>query len=153
MSALSRRKGRAFEQLVARLLRATFPRATVKRGWQAHGPSLPDVYVTGEAPVAARRCWFECQHARRCDPAAKLRQAERDSAAAPPPGPGLAWRPLVVWREHGAPVGEVWIYGKTLRRMHLDAFLRRFTTRYAERRIPEANPDDTYLSDGVSSGT
>lgn len=96
MSKLSRTKGRAFEQRVARELREAMPRATVRRSQQAHRAYEPDVVVEGDAPGIARRLWLELTDSRAPSPLDKLAQSERDSAHC------LEWLPVVVWHRKGA---------------------------------------------------
>lgn len=93
--ASSRRKGHDFERWVARQLREAYPGTSVYRSMQSDGPHQSDVVISGS------RLWVECQCSRRPTPLAKLKQAEEDSAmdTAAPKG---FWRPLAVWREHGA---------------------------------------------------
>lgn len=102
MGALSRRKGHNHERWVAKRLREAFPNATVRRSDQGFGAHEPDVVCEGNAPVMAKRIWWECYHGRRPDPKAKLEQAERDSLDRE--RDWYSWIPVVVWREHGSRV-------------------------------------------------
>lgn len=96
---LSRTKGRAYEQLIARKLRATFPGADVRRSSQADRAANSDVVVTG-SPVL-ERLWLELHDARRPIPQRKLEQAERDVSAIPKPGDAIGRSigrlPVVIW--------------------------------------------------------
>ena len=70
---LSRRKGKTWEQEVARELRAIFGEQ-VKRGWQAkEGCDAPDI-------EGVPRQWPECKHHQRVNIAAAMRQAEEEYA-------------------------------------------------------------------------
>lgn len=100
MGALSRRKGHNHERWVAQRLREAFPGATVRRSDQGFGAHEPDVVCEGNAPLIAKRIWWECYHGRKPDPKAKLEQAERDSLDRE--RGGYSWIPVVVWREHGS---------------------------------------------------
>lgn len=98
MSAMQRRKGRRFEQQIARELRAVFPAAEVRRTSQADRAANSDVVITGDPKL--ERLWLELQDA--CDPTplAKLAQAERDCERAGPPARDPAWLsrwPVVIW--------------------------------------------------------
>jgi hypothetical protein len=99
---LSRTKGKEFERWLARDLRELIGEpavesagdvrtSRVRRGEQGHGAVHPDVRVEG-LPF-----WFECQHAARPDPEAKLQQARADSAVS-----GEKWIPVAVVRRSGA---------------------------------------------------
>ena len=88
MGLLSRRKGRAFEQKIARILRATWPDRVVHRSSQADRAYASDV-VVNEVPI-----WWECQDAAKPTPRDKLVQAERDSK-------GTFYKPMVVWHRSG----------------------------------------------------
>jgi hypothetical protein len=76
MSKMQREKGKAYERAIARVLRAVFPAATVRRSSQADRAANSDVVITGDARL--ERLWLELQDARAPTPEAKLRQAERD---------------------------------------------------------------------------
>lgn len=92
---LSRTKGRAYEQLIARKLRATFPGADVCRSSQADRAANSDVVVTG-SPLL-ERLWLELHDARQPDPRRKLEQAERDIVDSHRPQ-GAGFRlPVVIW--------------------------------------------------------
>lgn len=80
MGAMQRRKGRAWEQRVARILRKKWPHSTVRRSLQAHRAYEPDLVIEGMAPSMACALWLELQHADRPNPVAKLDQARRDMA-------------------------------------------------------------------------
>lgn len=107
MSAMQRYKGRAYEQQIARQLRAAFPAAEVRRSSQADRAGNSDVVVTGSAVLG--RLWLELQDARRPTPGAKLTQAERDIARGSPVGR----LPVVIWhriREQGHQVTtRLWV--------------------------------------------
>lgn len=98
MSRISRTKGRAFEQRIARDLREALPLATVRRSQQAERAYEPDVVIEGDAPGTARWWWLELTDSRAPSPLDKLAQAERDIAEACD-GHRL---PLVVWHKTGA---------------------------------------------------
>ena len=73
MGALSRRKGRRYEQELVHLFREAMPGAEVRRGLQSRGgEEVPDV----DCPVF----WLESKRGRKPNVRAALRQAE---AAAP----------------------------------------------------------------------
>lgn len=98
MGKLSRTKGRAFEQQIARDLRARFPAATIHRSSQADRAYESDVVIT-DGPPLLRRLWLECQDSSTPTPLDKLAQAERDIAEAAAPTfepPRLA---VVVWHK------------------------------------------------------
>jgi len=68
MGALSRRKGRRFEQELARSFRAAMPGAEVRRGLQSRGgEEVPDV----ECPIF----WIEAKRGKKPNIRAALRQA------------------------------------------------------------------------------
>lgn len=73
---MQRRKGKAWEQEVARQLRAALPGCNARRGWQARGggKEAPDVVIDG-LPVH-----LECKRGRKPNARAALAQAERDAA-------------------------------------------------------------------------
>ncbi len=106
MGLMQRRKGRAYEQLIARELRAAFPAAEVRRSSQADRAANSDVVVTG-TPVL-ERLWLELQDAREPTPVAKLAQAERDIAAGLRAGRATTATtaavrlPVVIWHRLGA---------------------------------------------------
>jgi hypothetical protein len=96
MGAMQRRKGKVYEREVARILRAEFPAADVRRTSQADRAGNSDVIVTG-APLL-EQLWLELNDARDPDPLAKLQQAERDIGLARPSSGGVALRlPVVIW--------------------------------------------------------
>ena len=73
MGALSRRKGRRYEQTLVHLFREAMPGAEVRRGLQSRGgEEVPDV----DCPVF----WLEAKRGKKPNVRAALRQAE---AAAP----------------------------------------------------------------------
>ncbi len=78
MGLMQRRKGRAFEQAIARQLRARWPEALVRRASQAERADNPDVFCEGGPRVLAR-LWLELQDARQPTPAKKIEQAENDA--------------------------------------------------------------------------
>lgn len=107
MGAMQRRKGAAFERRIAAELRAAMPGATVRRSLQAHRAYESDVVVEGNAPLVARRIWWELCDSRAPSPLDKLGQAERDTAYLPRYvddhwAPSLETLPLVVWHRTGA---------------------------------------------------
>lgn len=77
MGKLSRTKGRAFEQKIARVFRAAWPDAVVRRSSQADRAYNPDVMIE-HGPAMLQSLWLELNDARNPDPLAKLAQAERD---------------------------------------------------------------------------
>lgn len=90
-----RTKGRAFEQKIARLIRARWAGADVHRSSQADRARDADVVIKG-GPTMAARLWLELNDARHPDPGKKLAQAERDIAREE------ALRlPVVVWHRLG----------------------------------------------------
>ena len=67
---LSRRKGRAYEQEVARILRDTCPGDDIRRGLQYRdGAECPD--------VVSALFWIEVKRQKRCNIKAALKQAEK----------------------------------------------------------------------------
>ncbi len=102
--ARSRRKGKAWEQKVARLLREELG-LEARRGWQARkGDDAPDVIVDGQP------WWVECKCGKMPNPRAALRQCEEAAPAghhpmvvihddAPPGGKAREWvaMPLESW--------------------------------------------------------
>ena len=102
MSKLSRTKGRAFEQRIAREIREALPLATVRRSQQAHRAYEPDLVIEGGVPLLVRRLWLELTDARAPSPTDKLAQAERDILEAPPEAALGDRLPLVVWHVTGA---------------------------------------------------
>lgn len=99
MGALSRRKGHDFERRVARIYRAKWPQATVRRALQSEQAYESDVVIEGAAPMVAKRLWTECETGRACNPVRKMRQAVRDLERLQ----ALSRIPVVVWRRHGSP--------------------------------------------------
>lgn len=97
MGLMQRRKGRAFEQRIAKIFRAHFPTATVRRASQADRAHQSDVYITG-GPDILSRLWLECQDARNPTPGKKLEQAERDLDMLRDP----TRLPVVIWHKLGA---------------------------------------------------
>lgn len=96
MSAMQREKGKAYERAIARVLRETFPAATVRRSSQADRAANSDVVVTG-SPLF-ERLWLELHDARHPNPLAKLQQAERDIELARPARDDAMHRlPVVIW--------------------------------------------------------
>lgn len=92
MSAMQRRKGRAFEQRIARKLRSIWPEATIRRASQADQAHQSDVYIDGGPPLLSW-LWLECQDARKPTPEVKLAQAERDI------GTRVGRLPVVIWHK------------------------------------------------------
>jgi len=95
MGKLSRTKGRAFEQKLARIFRKRWPAAVVRRASQADRAHQSDVYIAG-GPAILGRLWIEAQDARKPDPLRKLHQAERDIGATSKAHGGHRL-PLCVW--------------------------------------------------------
>jgi Holliday junction resolvase len=96
MGAMQRRKGKVYEREVARILRAEFPTADVRRTSQADRAGNSDVIVTG-APLL-EQLWLELNDARDPNPLVKLQQAEHDIELARPSRGGVAIRlPVVIW--------------------------------------------------------
>lgn len=81
MAKLSRTKGRAFEQKIARIFRGIWPDAIVRRSSQADRAHNPDVMIE-HGPALLQSLWLELQDAREPTPLLKLAQAERDIDAA-----------------------------------------------------------------------
>lgn len=75
-------KGRAFEQKIARMIRARWPEALVRRALQAERAHNPDVFVEG-GPRILQRLWMELQDSAKPTPSKKLEQAHRDVDADP----------------------------------------------------------------------
>lgn len=71
-----RRKGRAFEQRIARLIRSRFPGVEVHRSSQADRAYDADLVCAGHP--ALERLWLELTDGRAPNVKAKLEQAERD---------------------------------------------------------------------------
>ena len=96
MGLMQRRKGRAFEQRIATILRAHFPDAVVRRASQADRAHQSDVYVSG-GPALLSQLWLEANDARIPQPMRKLVQSERDAAAQT----STPWSryPVVVWHK------------------------------------------------------
>jgi len=94
MSGKSTRKGKVYEREVARMLRAAWPVADVRRTSQADRAGNSDVIATGHPVLEG--LWLELNDARRPDPLAKLRQAERDVRANQERGGGHRM-PVVIW--------------------------------------------------------
>lgn len=90
MSAHSRDKGRAFEQLIVRAFKKRWPDRVIRRGKQSHHADEPDVVIEGSS------LWIETFHSSVTSPLKKLAQAERDIARG-----GVHWWPVVVWRKTG----------------------------------------------------
>ena len=100
MGKMQREKGKTFERQIASVLRAAFPRATVRRASQAVRAYEPDVVIEGDAPAIVRSLWLELTDSRAPEPADKLRQAEGDVDRVV--AAGLPARlPIVVWHRLG----------------------------------------------------
>jgi len=98
MGMKSRRKGRKFEQDIAKFFRGLFPGAEVRRSWQAFTAWNSDVVVEGPGvPEKVKQLWLECNDALEPDPIKKLEQAERDVLKAKC---GLRI-PVVIWHKTG----------------------------------------------------
>ena len=93
MGRMSRTKGRAYEQHVARVLRSRFD-VDVRRSSQADRAGQSDIYVVDGPPVL-KRIWWELNDARRPQPTLKLVQAEWDIHRLPEPDRDRL--PVVVW--------------------------------------------------------
>lgn len=91
MGLKSRRKGRAFEQKIARELRVRWPDVVVRRASQAERAYEPDVFVQG-GPSLFADLWLELHDARNPRVLDKLEQAERDSGSR---------EPIVIWHRLG----------------------------------------------------
>lgn len=76
MGGMSTRKGKVYEREVARILRAAWPGADVRRTSQADRAGNSDVVAVGHPLL--ERLWLELNDARKPNPLAKLQQAERD---------------------------------------------------------------------------
>ena len=96
MGKKSRTKGRAFEQKIARKLRAIWPAATVRRSSQAERAYQSDVFIEGGPPLLSQ-LWLELNDARNPNVRAKLDQAEEDVAAIG----DIAGLPVVIWHRLG----------------------------------------------------
>lgn len=70
-------KGKAFERKIARMIRARWPGALVRRASQAERAHNPDVFIEG-GPRILQRLWLELQDSAHATPLAKLAQARRD---------------------------------------------------------------------------
>lgn len=104
MGLMSRRKGRAFEQRIARIFRERWPDAVVRRSSQAERAHESDVFIAG-GPRVLSKLWLECQDARNPTPIAKLEQAEHDSEHVDDCEPRFLDRtpvPVVIWHRLGA---------------------------------------------------
>lgn len=77
MGASQRRKGRAFEQLIARSLRSAG--IECRRGRQGEGAVEPDIVVTRPPTLGSIIPWIECGHGARMDLVRKYEQARRQS--------------------------------------------------------------------------
>ena len=91
-----RTKGRAFEQRIVRLLKASCHVDSAHRSSQADRAHEADIVVLGH-PVL-ERLWMELQDARHPEPRKKLEQAERDIARQPSTRDRLC---VVVWHRLG----------------------------------------------------
>lgn len=107
MSAMSTRKGKVYERLIASKLRARFGSDTVdiRRTSQADRAANSDVIATGH-PVL-ERLWLEIQDARKPTPDAKLLQAERDIAGHEERGGSTYRLPVVIWHRLGERTHQV----------------------------------------------
>ena len=79
-----RYKGKTFERKIARVIRARWPKALVRRASQAERAHNPDVFVEG-GPRILQRLWLELQDSANPTPSAELEQARRDIDADPRP--------------------------------------------------------------------
>ncbi len=96
MGMLSRRKGRAYEQRIGRMLREQWPGVEVRRSMQNERAFNSDLYVVGNSKL--ERLWLECEDARKPDPNVKLKQAEYDIAMSARNDNRL---PVIVWHRIG----------------------------------------------------
>lgn len=97
MGLISRRKGRAFEQRIAREFRQRWPEALVRRASQAERADNPDVFIEGGAPLLSS-LWLEMHDARNPIVVKKLAQAERDVRDLHVPRSCV---PIVIWHKLG----------------------------------------------------
>lgn len=106
LGRMKRTKGRAYEQAIARMLRARWPHVEVRRATQSERAYESDVFITGEPRL--ERLWLELQDARHPNPLLKLAQAERDCGYATATERGvrgvrgvlaLDRQPVVVWHK------------------------------------------------------
>lgn len=93
MGLMQRRKGRAFEQRIASLLREEFPSIDIRRSSQADRAVQSDVYCTGHPLL--ERLWLELNDARNPQPLVKLEQAENDCQCWAFPNSNRL--PVVIW--------------------------------------------------------
>lgn len=98
MGLMQRRKGRAYEQAIARTFRERWPDCVVRRASQAERADNPDVFIA-DGPELLKRMWLELTDGRAPDPSAKLAQAEGDIAHRTYHRNRL---PIVVWHRLGA---------------------------------------------------
>lgn len=106
MGLMQRVKGATFERAVAKILRARWPTATVRRSLQSEQAYESDIVVEGAAPMVAKRIWWECTTGRACNPVRKMAQAVRDIERLQ----ARSRIPIVVWRRHGSPRLRVTLY-------------------------------------------
>ncbi len=99
MGLMQRRKGRAFEQKIAREFRLRWPDALVRRASQAERAYEPDVFIEN-GPQLLSSLWLEMHDARNPTPKAKLEQAERDVHAMAVARCAVRL-PVVVWHKLG----------------------------------------------------
>lgn len=89
MSASQRRKGRAWEQEVARLLREAG--YDCRRGAQGAGEVEPDIVLLGDGQIGSVRPWIECGHGADMDGRVKWAQAQAAAERS-----GGRWAPVAV---------------------------------------------------------
>lgn len=94
----SRNAGKTFERLIARLVRAYFDGAVVRRSLQSERAYESDVVVEGDCPSIVKEIWWECGNQKAINPERKLAQAELDASAAEQ-RTGVQKLPLVVWKQ------------------------------------------------------
>lgn len=105
MGRMQRDKGKKFERRIAIALRERWPDAEVRRASQADRAWQSDVFVSANgAPLDLARIWWECQHAAKPTPLAKLKQAELDIASSHCQSDRLA---VVVWHRNGDALSHV----------------------------------------------
>lgn len=97
MGMLSKRKGKSFEQRIARQLRERWPDALVRRSSQAERAYNADVFCEG-GPSMLSALWLELHDARKPIVKSKLEQAERDVITL---GLEAKRSPIVIWHKLG----------------------------------------------------
>lgn len=97
MGLMQRRKGRAFEQRIARAFRERWPDAIVRRASQAERAFNSDVFVEG-GPQLLSQLWLEAHDAKNPIVQKKLEQAERDVERC---DRSRVSSPIVIWHKLG----------------------------------------------------